>query len=309
MFRKFGFILFFFLLINNISLSKNNFFILVTVNDEIITNYDIDKEIEYLKLLNPSLSKLNEEQIFKISKDSLINEIIKNKEIKKFLKSEKNNALVNDTLKKLYKRLNFQNEKDFQNFLSEKNFYNIDEIKEKLKIEILWNELIYLKYNNQVRIDKEFFSQKIDDMKNKKINEYLLSEIVFQKKSGESFDLKVKKIFQSIEEIGFNNTANILSVSETSKLGGKIGWVSEPNLSEIILNNLKKINIGEHTNMIKVGNNFLILKIEEKRLKENSINKDEELNKLIQFEMNKQLNQFSRIYFNKSKINYSINEK
>ena len=61
MFRKFGFILFFFLLINNISLSKNNFFILVTVNDEIITNYDIDKEIEYLKLLNPSLSKLNEE--------------------------------------------------------------------------------------------------------------------------------------------------------------------------------------------------------------------------------------------------------
>jgi len=309
MFRKFGFILFFFLLINNISLSKNNFFILVAVNDEIITNYDIDKEIEYLKLLNPSLSKLNEEQIFKISKDSLINEIIKNKEIKKFLKSEKNNALVNDTLKKLYKRLNFQNEKDFQNFLSEKNFYNIDEIKEKLKIEILWNELIYLKYNNQVRIDKEFFSQKIDDMKNKKINEYLLSEIVFQKKSGESFDLKVKKIFQSIEEIGFNNTANILSVSETSKLGGKIGWVSEPNLSEIILNNLKKINIGEHTNMIKVGNNFLILKIEEKRLKENSINKDEELNKLIQFEMNKQLNQFSRIYFNKSKINYSINEK
>ena len=309
MFRKFGFILFFFLLINNISLSKNNFFILATVNDEIITNYDINKEIEYLKLLNPSLSKLNEEQIFKISKDSLINEIIKNKEIKKFLKSEKNNALVNDTLKKLYKRLNFQNEKDFQNFLSEKNFYNIDEIKEKLKIEILWNELIYLKYNNQVRIDKEFFSQKIDDMKNKKINEYLLSEIVFQKKSGESFDLKVKKIFQSIEEIGFNNTANILSVSETSKLGGKIGWVSEPNLSEIILNNLKKINIGEHTNMIKVGNNFLILKIEEKRLKENSINKDEELNKLIQFEMNKQLNQFSRIYFNKSKINYSINEK
>ena len=309
MFRKFGFILFFFLLINNISLSKNNFFILATVNDEIITNYDIDKEIEYLKLLNPSLSKLNKEQIFKISKDSLINEIIKNKEIKKFLKSEKNNALVNDTLKKLYKRLNFQNEKDFQNFLSEKNSYNIDEIKEKLEIEILWNELIYLKYNNQVRIDKELFSQKIDDMKNKKINEYLLSEIVFQKKSGESFDLKVKKIFQSIEEIGFDNTANILSVSETSKLGGRIGWVSEPNLSEIILNNLKKINIGEYTNIIKVGNNFLILKIEEKRLKENSINKDEELNKLMQFEMNKQLNQFSRIYFNKSKINYSINEK
>jgi peptidyl-prolyl cis-trans isomerase SurA len=40
-----------------------------------------------------------------------------------------------------------------------------------------------------------------------------------------------------------------------------------------------------------------------------TIDKDLELKKLIDFEMNRQLNQFSKIYFNKSKINYIINEK
>ncbi len=291
------------------TLSQNNLFIFATVNEKIITNYDINKEIEYLKILNPNLTELDEKQIFNISKESLINEIIKKSEIKKFLNFEDNNSMIENTYKNLYKKLNFDNESEFKIFLDEKNFYTTDEIKEKLKIEILWNELIYLKYNNQVKIDKEFFSKKIDDIKNKKINEYLLSEIVFEKKKDEDFNLKVKKILQSISEIGFNNAANILSISQTSKLGGKIGWVSEPNLSEKILNNLKKINVGEYTDVIKIGNNYLILKINEKRNKEISIDKEKELDKLIQFEMNKQLNQFSRIYFNKSKINYTINEK
>ncbi len=309
MFKNLSYILFLLFITSFPVLSQNNLFIFATVNEKIITNYDINKEIEYLKVLNPNLTELDEKQIFNISKESLINEIIKKSEIKKFLNFEDNNSMVDDTYKNLYKRLNFNDENEFRVFLNKKSFYTDEEIKEKLKIELLWNELIYLKYNNQVKIDKEFFSKKIDDITNKKINEYLLSEIVFEKKKDEDFKLKVKKILQSISEIGFNNAANILSISQTSKLGGKIGWVSEPNLSEKILNNLKKINVGEYTDVIKIGNNYLILKINEKRTKEISIDKEKELDKLIKFEMNKQLNQFSRIYFNKSKINYSINEK
>ena len=76
--------------------------------------------------------------------------------------------------------------------------------------------------------------------------EYLLSEIVFKKKN-EDINLLIKEIETSINEIGFNNTANIYSISESSKFGGKIGWVSESNLSEIIFNslnnNLKSINL------------------------------------------------------------------
>ena len=69
------------------------------------------------------------------------------------------------------------------------------------------------------------------------------------------------------------------------------------------------IKEGEYTDTIQIGNNYLLLKIDQIKINKIKINKQQELQKLIQFETNKQLNQFSRIYFNKSKINYSINEK
>ena len=129
-----------------------------------------------------------------------------------------------------------------------------------------------------------------------------------KKKKEDNLETLINQIQLSINEIGFGNTANIYSISESSKLGGKLGWVKENNLSEIILSKLKLIKTGQHTDVIKIGNNFLILKIEEIKTTEVKINKKQELDRLIRFETNKQLNQFSRIYFDKSKINYSINE-
>ena len=46
----------------------------------------------------------------------------------------------------------------------------------------MWNELVYLRYGNQVKIDKDSLIKKIQNIKNKEKNEYLLSEIVFEKK-------------------------------------------------------------------------------------------------------------------------------
>jgi len=291
------------------SLSINQVYIHTTVNEKIITNLDIVNEIKYLKILNPKLTELNKDEIFKIGKTSLINEIIKKDEIEKFINFDKENILVNDFLVNLYTKLNFSNENDFENFLQENGIYSLNEIKKKLKIEILWNELVFLKFGKQVKIDKNIFLNKLKDFENKKKNEFLLSEIVFNKEKNQDLNLKINKIQSSISEIGFKNTANIYSISDTSKLGGDIGWVSENNLSNEIFKNLKDLNEGDYTNPIQIGNNFLILRIEKKRLQNISINKEDELNKMIKFETNKQLNQFSRIYFDKTKINYSINEK
>ena len=291
------------------SYSSNNFFISVTVNEKIITNFDIEKESKYLKILSPNLITLDNKKIFNISKNSLINEIIKKSEIQKYLDFKKDNLLVNDYLENLYKKLNFIDEKSFENFLLREEIYTLTEIKEKLKIEVMWNELIYLKYSDQVKINNNLLLEKIDKLQNKTINNYLLAEIVFNKKKNESLDSTIKKINSSIVEIGFENTANILSKSDSSKQGGNIGWVSEQNLSDLILNELKNIDIGQHTNVIQIANNFLFLKIVEKKSNKISIDKDEELKKMVNFETNKQLNQFSRIYFDKAKINYSINEK
>ena len=205
------------------------------------------------------------------------------------------NEFVDEYLKNLYTKLNFKNEIDFKNYLISSSKHTIKEIREKLKIEILWNELIYLKYANQVNIDKNKLQGRINKMTKETTKEYQLSEIAFKRKN-ENFDELVNKIYVSIKEVGFNNTANIFSISDSAQFGGKIGWVKENNLSEIILSNLRNLTEGEQTKIIQSGNNNLILKIDKIRIKNIRIDKEDELKKMIKFETNKQLNQFSKIF-------------
>ena len=291
------------------SLAKENVFIVLNIDDQIITNYDIIKESDYLKILNPNLAQLNKKQIQEIAKNSLIKEMIKKKEIEKVLDLSKKNDFLNQYIVDLYTKLNFQNENDFKNFLSNSSNYSLNEIKKKINIELMWNELIFLKYSDQIILDKNKFLKKIENLNNEIRKEYKLSEIVFKKDKDTNLDIQINKILSSITDIGFENTANIYSISESSKMGGDIGWINENNLSELISKNIRALKQNEITKPIQIGNNFLILKINEIRSKNIPINKQEELDKMIKFETNKQLNQFSKIFFDKTKINYSINEK
>lgn len=308
MFKKIYLILLILSFSNSFAVSNNDVYIFATVNDKIITNFDIKKEINYLKILNPNISKLEKEKILELSKNSLINELIKKSELEKFFDLDKENPFADEYLKNLYLKLNYTNEKVFENALIKSNNYSINQVKKKLRIEILWNELIYKKYGNQVKIDKNILIKKVESFKNKTLNEYLLSEIIFKKSKDENIDNLINDIKLSIQEIGFDNAANIYSISDSSKMGGNIGWIKENNLSDVVYANLKNMNKGEYTDVIQLGNNYLILKINEIRTEKILINKEEELNKMIKFETNKQLNQFSKIYFDKTKINYNINE-
>ena len=308
MIKRICLILFLFLIFLNKSFSSINVYILATVDNEIITNYDIKKEIDYLKILNPNLEQLSENEIEIIAKNSLIKEIIKKNEVVKVIDVNKKNPFVEDYLKNFYSKLNINNKDEFEKNLKEKNNYTLEEIKEKIKIELLWNELIFLKYGNQVKINKEKLSKKIENLNSETQKEYMLSEIVFEKQKDKSLKNFFNEINLSIKEIGFNNSANIYSISESSKIGGKIGWVNENSLSELLIDNLKSLKVGEHTGLIKLGNNYLILKIDEIKYNAVRIDKKKELEKMVKFETNKQLNQFSRIFFNRSKMNYAINE-
>ena len=282
----------------------------VTINNEIITNIDIKKEAEYLKILNPNLIQLNENKILELSKISLINQIVKKKEILKYVDINiLENKFLNDSLKKLYLRLDYKSENDFKNVLILKNTYSINEIKDKINIELYWNEIIYEKYDRLVKINKQIFINKINNIKNEEQKEYFLSEIVFTKKKDEKLEDQLKQIKLSINDIGFKNTANIYSIAQSSKFGGNLGSVSENSLSKKISEKLSKLKKGEITDAINIGNNYLIIKIDEIKINKIKINKEKELEKLIQAERNKQLNKFSIIYFDKSKINYSISEK
>lgn len=300
------------LLINTFFFSNivsGNISIVGNVEGEIITNYDIERESNYLMILNPNIQNLKSNQIFDLAKDSLIKEIIKKKEITKFVDIDQRKITSNDYLKNLYLKLGFENENDFSNELKKSNNYAVNEIKKKIKIEMLWNELIYTRYKDQVKIDNNKLIKKIEKMEKKKQKEYLLSEILFRKKKDQDINYLIDQIKLSIKNIGFNNTANIFSISDSAKLGGKLGWINESSLSDIVYKKLQKIKEGENTDIIKINTNFLIIKVDKIRMKNVKIDKDEELKNLVILEQNKQLNQFSRIFFDKTKINYSINEK
>ncbi len=308
MFKKINFIFFISLFFFTTVLADTKVYIFAVVDNEIITNHDIVKEGDYLSILNPNLKQLSLKQNLDLAKQSLINEIIKKKEISKFLNIYEENPFVEDYISNLITKLNYKDQIEFEKVLDQKNNYTLDQVKEKIKIELLWNELIYKKYNNQVRIDKENLISRVNNLSKKTQKEYLISEILFTKKKDEEIKKYTDQILMSIAEVGFNNTANIYSISESSKIGGKLGWINENNLSENIVKTLSSMKENEYTEVIDLGKNYLILKIEKIRFNTLEIDKKVELEKLIKSETNKQLNQFSRIYFDKSKINYSINE-
>ena len=224
------------------------------------------------------------------------------------MKNEKDNPFIDEYLKNLYSKLNINSEEEFKIKLSRNDIYSLSKIKKKINIELFWNDLIYSRFKDQVKIDEESLLSKVENLSNERKKEFFLSEIVFIKKKNSKLNDLINEIKLSINEIGFNNTANIYSISDSSKFGGKLGWVSEDSLSNMINEKLALIQNEEYTDVIKIGNNYLILKIENIRFKKLEIDKNKEIEKMIKIETNKQLNKFSKIFFDKSKINYSINE-
>ena len=133
-----------------------------------------------------------------------------------------------------------------------------------------------------------------------------MSEIIFEKENNSNFEKKITNINQSIAEIGFNNTANIYSISDSSKFGGKIGWIEGGKLSKKIAQQLESLKVGQHTQPMQASGAFMMLKIEKIKYEKKLIDEKKELEKMIEFETTRQLNQFSKIFYKKIKINNSI---
>ena len=305
---KFILFLFLLLLINSKSNTAENFYIVYKVNNEIITNSDIEKEYRYLVSLNNQLKNLEKQKVIQLSKESALREKIKKIELAKYFDLKTINIDIDNYLENFYKNLNIRNKNEFEEYL-ESNNISLNYVQKKIEIEILWNQLIYDRYISQINIDRNQLKEKVKKLiSTKKQKKYSLSEILFDKKNNSNFEKKLENIIQSISEIGFNNTANIYSISDSSKFGGKIGWIEEQKLSTKILEQLKALEVGQYTSPLQVGSSFLILKIEEIKYENVIINEDEELNKMIQFETSKKLDLFSKIFYGKIKINSFINE-
>ena len=288
--------------------AKEKIFIISIVNGEPVTNIDVINEAKYLSVLNPKIKSLSKEEILSIAKESLIKEKIKKNELLKFFQLGKKNDFLDDMLKNFYKKLKFNNLKEFENYLN--NFdLSLNEVIKKIEIETKWNELIFAKYNNQVEIDVEKLNKQISSKKNMEQEKelYFLYEILFTAENKSKYEEIYKKIKKSINEIGFKNTANLYSVSDSAKFGGELGWVNKQNLNKKIIYKINSLQVGGVSEAIPIPGGYIILKIEDKK-REKIEKKDleKELNKLIQMEKNKKLNEFSLIHFNKVKVNTNI---
>lgn len=306
--KKFIIFIFIFFSLINFSLSKINFEIKMKINNEIITTFDIEQEMNYLLALNPQLNRIEDRELEMLAKKSIIKEKIMENEILKYKKIEMKNFKFENYIGNLVKNSNFSNQEDFINYLMNFNI-SLDDLKKKIYIENEWKSLIYAKYIDSIKIDKVKLNKKIDNIsKDKSLLEYNLSEIVFKKENNTPLTELIDQIIKSIENVGFENTANLYSISDSSKVGGKIGWIQKNNLSEEINNNLVNLNKNLYSKPIQIGNNYLILKINDMRNTTIEIDKKKELEKMIMIETSKQLDKFSNIFFNKIKLNTKISE-
>ncbi len=298
----------FYLLLSNISFAKINFEIIKKINNDIITTYDLEKEINYLLALNPQLEKIDQIKLVQIANKSLTKEIIRKNEIEKYKELNLQSDQIDNVLNSLIQNLNFNDEIQFKNYL--KTFdISIDYIKKKIAIENEWKNLIYSRYINSVKINRKKLKQKINNSSEDKYQlEYNLSEIVFTKKKDISINELKREINESINTIGFENTANIYSISDSSKIGGKIGWISKSNLSNEINSKINNLDENTFSDPITIGNNFIIIKVNEIKKTTLKINEQEELDKMILIETTNQLEKFSEIFYNKIKLNSKISE-
>ena len=301
-----NFILIFFLTLSSHSLENK---IVLKIDQDIITSLDIENEKNYLSALNPNIKELDDKKIFEISKNSLIREKIKKIEI---LKNTNVIELDNNFLEKIietrYMSLGLKTKNEFITYLK-KFEIEISTVIKKIEIEALWNQMIFLKFSKNININKEDLKKKIELNNNSnETRELFLKEIAFNIQESSNLDKEYNLIKKSILETGFENTASIYSISDTAKTGGTLGWVNKNSLSPKINEALLGLDLKEYSKPITIPGGLLILQISEERIVNEKIDIEIELKKIIDAETNRQLNQFSNIYYNKVKQEISINE-
>ncbi len=178
---KFFLVIFFYLILINNTIGLENKIIL-KIDNKIITTLDINREMRYLVALNPYIQNIERNKLYNIAKNSLLKEKVKEIEL---LKNSKEinfqESYLDQFIENSYKKIGINNKEEFIEYLTKQNLLYKD-IKEKIKIEIAWNRLIYLKYNSQLKIDKDNLKKQILSDTNKDQQSYFLQEILFETK-------------------------------------------------------------------------------------------------------------------------------
>ena len=280
--------------------------ILLKIENQIITSVDVNNEYKYLIALNPSLKNSKKEEIIQFSKKSIIQEKIKKIEIEKnFINPKIPEKFLEKILQNVYLKIGITNLDEFKKYLII-NKLDYENVKDKLINEALWNELVIIKFSSRIKINEKNLRDRIKN--NKFIKSYLLSEIFFEVTNLNDLDDKFQEISNAINNKGFDFAALKYSVSSTSNLGGKLDWINENSLNKSINLAINNLEINEFTKPIVLPGGFLILQVNDIKNTEVEIDLEKEFKRLLDYEKNNQLNQYSKIYYNKIKKDLEISE-
>jgi len=294
----------FFKSINGFSIENK---IVVKIENQIVTSLDINNEYKYLIALNPNIKNSKKEDLMKLSKRSVLQEKIKKIEIEKNFNNPKiPQKFLEQILQNIYSRIGLSNLDDFKKYLIN-NDIDFENVKNKLEIEALWNELILIKFSSKVKINEKELKKRIKDS-NKFLKSYLLSEISFEVSNLKELENKFQEISNVINNKGFEFAALKYSISPTSNLGGKLDWINENSLNNNVKVAIDNLKINDFTKPINIQGGFLILQINDIKNTKIEIDVEKEFRKLENYEKNNQLNQYSKIYFNKIKKDLEISE-
>lgn len=298
----------FFVFFFEIAQSSEENKIIIKVNQKIITSYEIRNKINteiILRNLDMSQSNINKMKNFAVR--NLIDFRIKEKEIEKYGMNKFEEIDISQRLKSI----SSGNINTFKKKFTEYNL-NYDIFIKELKIQASWQRLIILIYKNEIKINENELSSEIDYLKNQRSNikEYNISEIELSFDDNVEKEEKIKRIKDSIDEVGFINTVSLFSESMSAINNGELGFINEESLSKEIYESLKNQTMGYISEPIIQLNKITFLKINKIRItKNNNLDIKKLKENVINSKKNNLLNLYSKSHLSKLKNNSYIEFK
>ena len=297
--------LFLSLFFSNILANENK--IIVKIDNQIITSYELkNKILTNIILLNEELNQNNINKNKKLALDSLINSRIKRKEFEKYNIDINKTNILSQLLAVSANNINALKKKFEVNNLSYEMF------EEDIKIEVTWKQFIFQMYNNKVKINEKEIDKQIDKIKKNRldIEEFRISEILISFNDETDKKNKISFINKKINENGFDETALRYSESSSAYEKGDLGWLNAASLSDQISKIISSLNVGDISPPIENMNDVLFLKLIDKRSsKAQNINYDTLRENLINKKKNELFNLYSGSYLSKLRNNSLIEYK
>ena len=279
--------------------------IVLKVENEIITDYDINNKILSTIILNEmEINQKNIDILKKQSVDQLIADKLRKIELSKYQ--------INNDPQQINQYLQSISSNNINALKDKFEMYNLDFdlFLEEIKTQLKWQKLIYKIYSKRIEINESIINSEIKKFlkENSSIEEYRLSEIEIYKNDNKIDEKNIKNVLQQIDKKGFENTAKELSISPTATNDGDLGWVNVKSLSSKIYNLIKKLEIGGVTKPITNSNTILFYKLKNKRISKAENINIQDLKKIIN-KKNEMFNLYSNSHLSKIKNNSFIQYK